>query len=74
MVLFHMCADVCVVGIARTPLGSYGGSLSTVSATELGATAIKGMDGFVMNQSVCHFVVWQWQRCVAHMFDEHAVQ
>ena len=33
---------VVIVGAARTPIGSYGGCLSTVPATELGATAIKG--------------------------------
>lgn len=35
-------ADVCVVGIARTPIGSYGGSLSGLSAVNLGVIAIKG--------------------------------
>ena len=33
---------VYVVSAVRTPLGSFGGSLSSVSATQLGATAIKG--------------------------------
>ncbi|WP_158859916.1 acetyl-CoA C-acyltransferase [Lunatibacter salilacus] len=32
--------DVCIVSIARTPLGSFGGKLSSLSATELGAKAI----------------------------------
>ena len=34
--------EVYIVAAVRTPMGSFGGSLSTVSATKLGATAIKG--------------------------------
>ncbi len=34
--------DVVIVSVARTPIGSFMGSLSTVPATTLGATAIKG--------------------------------
>ena len=33
--------DVVIVGAARTPIGSFLGSLSTVAATELGAVAIR---------------------------------
>jgi len=33
---------VYIVSAVRTPLGSFGGALSTISATKLGATAIKG--------------------------------
>jgi acetyl-CoA C-acetyltransferase len=33
--------DVVIVSAVRTPIGSFGGSLSTVPATKLGATAIK---------------------------------
>jgi acetyl-CoA C-acetyltransferase len=33
--------DVCIVSIARTPLGSFGGKLASLSATELGAKAIR---------------------------------
>uniref|UniRef100_K3X6Z2 acetyl-CoA C-acetyltransferase n=1 Tax=Globisporangium ultimum (strain ATCC 200006 / CBS 805.95 / DAOM BR144) TaxID=431595 RepID=K3X6Z2_GLOUD len=33
--------DVCIVGAARTPCGSFQGKLSTVSATDLAAVAIK---------------------------------
>jgi acetyl-CoA C-acetyltransferase len=33
---------VYLVAIARTPIGSFGGALAGVSATQLGATAIKG--------------------------------
>ncbi|RLD83088.1 MAG: acetyl-CoA C-acetyltransferase [Bacteroidetes bacterium] len=34
--------EVYIVSAVRTPIGSFGGSLSSVSATQLGATAIKG--------------------------------
>ena len=34
--------EVYIVSAVRTPLGSFGGSLSPLSATELGAIAIKG--------------------------------
>ena len=34
--------EVVIVSAVRTPMGSFGGSLSKVSATKLGATAIKG--------------------------------
>jgi acetyl-CoA C-acetyltransferase len=34
--------EVVIVSAVRTPIGSFGGSLSSVSATKLGATAIKG--------------------------------
>lgn len=34
--------EIVIVSAVRTPIGSFGGSLSTVSATQLGATAIKG--------------------------------
>jgi acetyl-CoA C-acetyltransferase len=34
--------EVVIVGMARTPMGSFMGALSTVPATSLGATAIKG--------------------------------
>ncbi len=34
--------EVVIVAAARTPIGSFGGSLSSVSATKLGAAAIKG--------------------------------
>jgi acetyl-CoA C-acetyltransferase len=36
-----MVVEVVVVGIARTPMGAFQGALSTLSATELGAVAIK---------------------------------
>ena len=34
--------EVVIVSYTRTPIGSFNGVLSTVSATKLGATAIKG--------------------------------
>ncbi|XAR65767.1 Acetyl-CoA C-acetyltransferase [Bertholletia excelsa] len=33
--------DVCIVGVARTPLGGFLGSLSSLSATQLGSVAIQ---------------------------------
>jgi len=37
-----MSSDVYIVSAARTPMGSFLGSLSTVPATKLGSTAIQG--------------------------------
>ena len=37
-----MSKEVVIVSAVRTPIGSFGGSLSSVPATILGATAIKG--------------------------------
>lgn len=34
--------DVCIVGVARTPMGGLLGTLSSVSATKLGSLAIQG--------------------------------
>ena len=34
--------EVYILSAVRTPIGSFGGVLSTVPATKLGATAIKG--------------------------------
>lgn len=34
-------SDVVIVGAARTPIGSFGGSLSSLPATRLGAIAIQ---------------------------------
>jgi acetyl-CoA C-acetyltransferase len=36
-----MTKEVYIVGAMRTPLGSFNGSLASVSATKLGAVAIK---------------------------------
>lgn len=37
---FH--ADVCIVGVARTPMGGFLGTLSSIPATKLGSIAIEG--------------------------------
>ena len=37
--------DVVIVSVARTPLGSFMGSLSSIPAPKLGAIAIKGALG-----------------------------
>lgn len=37
-----MAREVVIVSAARTPIGSFGGSLADVSATKLGAAAIQG--------------------------------
>jgi acetyl-CoA C-acetyltransferase len=37
-----MNKEVVIVSMARTPIGSFLGSLSTIPATKLGAIAIKG--------------------------------
>jgi acetyl-CoA C-acetyltransferase len=34
-------SDVYILSAARTPIGKFGGGLSTVPATELGATVIR---------------------------------
>jgi len=37
-----MLNEVYIISAVRTPIGSFGGSLRSLSATELGAIAIKG--------------------------------
>lgn len=37
-----MAREVVIVSAVRTPIGSFGGSLADVSATQLGAAAVKG--------------------------------
>ena len=37
-----MNKEIYIISAVRTPIGSFGGALSTVPATQLGATAIKG--------------------------------
>lgn len=37
-----MSKEVYIISAVRTPIGSFGGSLSSITATKLGATAIKG--------------------------------
>jgi acetyl-CoA C-acetyltransferase len=38
----NMAKEVYIVAAARTPMGSFMGSLASISATQLGSTAIKG--------------------------------
>ena len=42
LIKFLKMKEVYIVSAVRTPIGSFGGSLSSVSATKLGAAAIKG--------------------------------
>ena len=37
-----MAKEVYIISAVRTPIGSFGGSLKDLSATQLGAIAIKG--------------------------------
>ncbi len=37
--------EAYIISASRTPIGSFGGSLSSFSATELGSIAIKGALG-----------------------------
>src|ERR1700684_3729325 len=37
-----MSKEACIISAVRTPIGSFGGSLKDLSATQLGAIAIKG--------------------------------
>ena len=37
----HSLRDVVIVGACRTPMGGFGGMLSSLSAAELGAVAIR---------------------------------
>lgn len=48
--------DVVIVGAARTPFGSFRGSLSSLTAWELGAVAIKGALQFA--QSFGYSLKW----------------
>ncbi len=38
---YHMAREVVIISAVRTPMGSFGGSLAEVPATQLGATAVK---------------------------------
>ena len=42
MFILFTLKEVVIVSYARTPMGSFGGALSSLSATQLGAAAIKG--------------------------------
>uniref|UniRef100_A0A162A5B7 Acetyl-CoA C-acetyltransferase n=1 Tax=Daucus carota subsp. sativus TaxID=79200 RepID=A0A162A5B7_DAUCS len=41
LTFIRSCADVCIVGVARTPMGGFLGTLSSLSATKLGSIAIQ---------------------------------
>ncbi|PWZ06579.1 Acetyl-CoA acetyltransferase, cytosolic 1 [Zea mays] len=45
-----LLTDVCVVGVARTPIGSFLGALSSLPATKLGSIAIQAL-------------TWPWMGC-----------
>lgn len=45
--------EVYIVSIARTPIGSFGGTLAGLSATQLGSLAVKGAiqkSGLIQNR------------------------
>ena len=46
--------DVCIVSACRTPLGAFMGSLSSLSAIELGAIVIKGLSWYCCAPSSVH--------------------
>ncbi len=54
----HPMKEVYIISAARTPLGSFGGSLSSLSATQLGAAAVKetvkrsGIDSKLVQQVI----------------------
>lgn len=45
-------SDVCIVGVARTPMGGFLGSLSSLPATKLGSLAIAGITDSISVQSL----------------------
>jgi acetyl-CoA C-acetyltransferase len=45
--------DVCIVGVARTPIGALLGSLSSLPATKLGSIAIQGTHPLISSGSGC---------------------
>lgn len=57
--------DVCIVGVARTPMGGFLGTLSSVPATKLGSIAIEGNYG-----NLCQFLlhcIWNLLKiCSSH--------
>jgi len=53
-----MAKEVFIVAAVRTPIGSFGGALKSVSATSLGAIAIKGaMDKINLNPALVDEVI-----------------
>jgi hypothetical protein len=54
LLLFHFFLDVCIAGLARTPIGALFGSLSSLSATKLGSIAIKSkFSSLILHQFRC---------------------
>ena len=52
-----MSKEVYIVSAVRTPLGSFGGTLAGVSATKLGAVAIKGaLDKIKLDKTILLFI------------------
>ncbi len=53
-----MSKEVYIVSAVRTPMGSFGGTLAGISATRLGATAIKGaLDRIKLDPSLVNEVI-----------------
>ncbi len=53
-----MSKEVYIVSAVRTPMGSFGGTLAGISATKLGATAIKGaLDRIKLDPSLVNEVI-----------------
>lgn len=51
-------SDVCIVGVSRTPMGGFLGSLSSLSATRLGSIAIQCNNSYSLCLLfVCLFVM-----------------
>ena len=77
-----MNKEVVIVSMARTPIGSFLGSLSTISAPKLGAIAIKGaLDKINLNPQLVDEVVMghvvqagTGQAPARHAFDRHPSQ
>ena len=50
--------EVVIVSYARTPMGTFNGGLSSLSAISLGSLAIKGALSKIPSTSVITFVDW----------------
>jgi hypothetical protein len=68
-----LLTDVCVVGVARTPIGSFLGALSSLPATKLGSIAIQGelqiFSAFTSELWISYIcfapiaLTWPWMGC-----------
>lgn len=47
--LIFFPTDVCIVGVARTPMGGFQGALSSIPAPKLGSIAIEGKKKTITN-------------------------